>query len=294
MALQNDKGILLAEQAIHYLRQHKIVLPHLRVIDRACTQAITLANGRLYRSMTEPLNQYHRRKLNVLLSLKPNTHITWLRQSPRRSNSRQILSHIERLQHLQALGLPENIRQQIHHNRLLKIAREGAQMTPQDLGKFTAVRRYATLMSMALEATATVTDEIIKLHERIIMESFSKANFNHQKHFHQQGKAINDKVRLFSGIGQALVDSRASGSDPFEAIEALLPWEQFVKSVSDAEVLSRDETFDHLHLVAKRHDVLKLYLYTFLEVIRMTYFERRTALPADAPVDLSQRVATRW
>ena len=78
LALQNDKGILLAEQAIHYLRQHKIVLPPLRVIDRACAQAITLANGRLYRSLTEPLNQAHRDKLNTLLSLKPDTHLTWL------------------------------------------------------------------------------------------------------------------------------------------------------------------------------------------------------------------------
>lgn len=270
LALQNDKGILLAKQAIQYLRQHKIVLPSLRVIDRACAQAITLANGRFYRSLTEPLNQTHRGKLSALLSLKPDTHLTWLswlRQSPRRPNSRHMRGHIERLKHLQALGLPDGIAQRVHHNRLLKVAREGAQMTPQDLGKFTEERRYATLVSMALEATTTVTDEIIKLHERIIMESFAKAKLNHQKLFHQQGKSINDKVRLFSSIGQALVSSRASGSDPFEAIEALLPWDQFVKSISDAETLSRDETFDHLHLVAKRHGVLKLYLSAFLEVM---------------------------
>jgi len=312
LALQNDKGILLAEQAIHYLRQHKIVLPPLRVIDRACAQAITLANGRLYRSLTEPLNQAHRDKLNTLLSLKPDTHLTWLswlRQSPKRSNSRHILGHIERLQHLQALGLPDGIAQRIHHNRLLKVAREGAQMTPQDLSKFTAERRYATLVSMALETTANVTDGIIRLHERIVMESFAKAKLNHQKLFHQQGKSINDKVRLFSSVGQALVASRASGSDPFEAIEALLPWEQFVKSVSDAETLSRDESFGYLHLVAKRHGVLKLYLPAFLEalvfrgvslvqplldaieVIRLTYVEPRTNLPADAPIAF---VPARW
>eukprot|EP01036_Dinobryon_divergens_P006078 gene6078-8056_t len=36
----------------------------------------------------------------------------------------------------QALDLPAGIERQVHQNRLLKIAREGGQMTPADLAKF--------------------------------------------------------------------------------------------------------------------------------------------------------------
>ncbi|WAO34171.1 hypothetical protein L5514_22785 (plasmid) [Salmonella enterica] len=39
----------------------------------------------------------------------------------------------------------------IHQNRLLKLAREGGQMTPKDLGKFEPQRRYATLAAVVLE-----------------------------------------------------------------------------------------------------------------------------------------------
>lgn len=78
-----------------------------------------------------------------------------------------MLEHIERLKAWQALDLPTGIERLVHQNRLLKIAREGGQMTPADLAKFEPQRRYATLVALATEGMATVTDEIIDLHDRI-------------------------------------------------------------------------------------------------------------------------------
>ena len=43
---------------------------------------------------------------------------------------------------------------------------------------------------------------------------FSKAKRNHADRFQQSGKAINDKVRLYSRIGRALLDAKQSGGDP--------------------------------------------------------------------------------
>lgn len=43
-----------------------------------------------------------------------------------------MLEHIERLKAWQALDLPTGIERLVHQNRLLKIAREGGQMTPAD------------------------------------------------------------------------------------------------------------------------------------------------------------------
>ena len=113
-----------------------------------------------------------------------------------RPNSRHMLEHIQRLKVFQALDLPAGIERQVHQNRLLKIAREGGQMTPADLAKFETQRRYATLVALAVEGTATVTDEIIGLHDRIIGRFFNAAKHKHQEKFQESGKAINDKVRL--------------------------------------------------------------------------------------------------
>ncbi|MCV5863199.1 hypothetical protein OFN36_29765, partial [Escherichia coli] len=86
-----------------------------------------------------------------------------------------MLEHIERLKAWQALDLPSGIERSVHQNRLLKLAREGGQTTPKDLGTFEPQRRYATLAALVLESTATVIDELVDLHDRILVKLFSGA-----------------------------------------------------------------------------------------------------------------------
>ncbi len=288
LAQQTDKGLLLAGQALESLRQQKRILPTLTVIDRACSEAVARANRRVYRALIEPLSQQHRNKLDELLTLKAgsnSTWLTWLRQSPLKPNSRHMMEHIERLKIFQLVALPEGLDRHIHQNRLLKLAREGGQMTPQDLGKFENERRYATLVAVVLESTATVTDELVDLHDRILIKLFSSAKNKHQQQFQKQGKAINDKVRLYSKIGQALLDAKASGDDPFAAIEAVIPWDEFAQSVTDAELLARPETFDHLHLVSENFNTLRRYTPAFLEVLQL-----RAAPAAQRVLDAIQQL----
>ncbi len=111
-------------------------------------------------------------------------------------------------------------------------------MTPADLAKFEVQRRYATLVALAIEGMATVTDEIIDLHDRIIGKLFNAAKNKHQQQFQASGKAINDKVRMYGRIGQALIEAKQSGSDPFAAIEAV-PRDTFAASVTEAQTLAR-------------------------------------------------------
>lgn len=217
VAIQTDKGVLLSEHALETLRQRRVILPSLTVIERACAEAITRANRLIYRALTEPLHGHHRHGLDDLLRVKPDSNLTWLmwlRQSPLKPNSRHMLEHIERLKTFQALGLPEGIGRGVHQNRLLKIAREGAQMSPADLAKFESERRYATLVAVVLEGMATVTDEILYLNDRILVKLFSTAKNKHQQQFQSQGKAINDKVRLYARIGRALLEAKQAGTDP--------------------------------------------------------------------------------
>ncbi|WTM94168.1 DUF4158 domain-containing protein (plasmid) [Klebsiella pneumoniae] len=277
LAQQTDKGLLLAGQALESLRQKRRILPALSVIDRACSEAIARANRRVYRALVEPLTDSHRAKLDELLKLKAGssiTWLTWLRQAPLKPNSRHMLEHIERLKTFQLVDLPEGLGRHIHQNRLLKLAREGGQMTPKDLGKFEPQRRYATLAAVVLESTATVIDELVDLHDRILVKLFSGAKHKHQQQFQKQGKAINDKVRLYSRIGQALLEAKESGSDPYAAIEAVIPWDEFTESVSEAELLARPEGFDHLHLVGENFATLRRYTPALLEVLELRYGER--------------------
>ncbi|HHL0902989.1 TPA: Tn3 family transposase [Klebsiella pneumoniae] len=178
LAMQTDKGIVLARALIEHLRRQSVIVPALNAVERASAEAITRANRRLYDALAEPLTDVHRRRLDDLLKRRDNgktTWLAWLRQSPVKPNSRHMLEHIERLKAWQALDLPSGIERLVHQNRLLKIAREGGQMTPADLAKFEPQRRYATLVALAIEGMATVTDEIIDLHDRILGKLFNAA-----------------------------------------------------------------------------------------------------------------------
>ncbi len=244
------------------MRRKSALLPAVGVMERICAEALTRANRRIHAALTDPPETGHRQRLDELLKRKEESRTTWLawlHQSPAKPNSRHMLEHIERLKSWQALGLPAGIERQVHQNRLLKIAREGGQMTPADLAKFEPQRRYATVVALAIEGMATVTDEIIDLHNRIIGKLFNAAKNKHQKQFQASGKAINDKVRMYGRIGQALIDAKQSGGDPFAAIEAVMPWDTFAASVTEAQTLARPADFDFLHHIGERYATLRRY-----------------------------------
>jgi TnpA family transposase len=272
LAVQTDKGVVLAAQALDTLRRRRVIIPTLDVIERVCAEAITRANRRVYAALTGSLSTAHRQRLDDLLTRRDGgttTWLAWLRQSPAKPTSRHVLEHIERLNAWQALDLPAGIDRQVHQNRLLKLAREGGQMTPADLAKFEPQRRYATLVAVALDGIATVTDEIIDLHDRIIGRLFNAAKTKHQQQFQASGKAINDKVRLYGRIGQALLDAKQSGGDPFVAIEAVIPWDAFAASVAEAQHLAQPEDFDFLHHIGEGYATVRRYAPQFLDVLKL-------------------------
>ncbi len=272
LALQTDKGVVLAGHALDVLRRGYVIVPALDVIERICAEAVTRANRRIHAALTEPLSSAHRERLDALLKRKDGgklTWLAWLRQAPAKPNSRHMLEHIERLKTLQALDLPPGTERLVHQNRLLKIAREGGQMTPADLAKFEPQRRYATLVALAIEGTATVTDEIIDLHDRILGKLFATAKHKHQQQFQTSGKAINDKVRLYGRIGQALLEAKQTGADPYAAIESVLPWEDFSASVAEAQKLAQPEDFDFLYRLGDSYATLRRYATEFLSVLEL-------------------------
>jgi len=270
VADQTDKGIVLANALVARLRAEKVLLPSASVIERVCAQALTGANRRMYAALTAQLMPAHWRGLDALLKRRDDSAVTWLvwlRQSPAKPNSRHMLEHIERLRAWQALELPAGIERGVHRNRLLKMAREGAVMTPADLGKFESQRRYATLVAQAIEGQATVTDEIIDLHDRIIGKFFNTAKNKHARQFQASAKSINDKVRLYGQIGQVLLTAKEDGADPFDAIESVISWDRFAASVEEARKLAQPEDFDFLHRIGDSYATVRRYAPEFPKVL---------------------------
>lgn len=214
-----------------------------------------------------------------------------------------MLQHLDRLSSIESLALPEGIDRTIHQNRLLKLAREGRKMSSRDLTRFSAARRHAILVCVLEEARATLTDEVIELHERMLNSLFSKAKRTQAERLQQTGKLIQSKLRQYIDVGQALSDARDSGGDPWLAIENILPWPEFVASLEETRHLARKNNFDPLHIITEKYSTLRKYaprmlsalqlvttpaaqpLADALVVIKDMYRKQSRKVPATAPLE---------
>jgi len=183
-------------------------------------------------------------------------------------------------------------------------AREGAQTTVYHLRDFEVQRRQATLVAILLDTRATLIDEILDLHDRMVGSAFAKARRAYEVSFQESGKAINEKVRLYAQVGQALIKAKEVGIDPFAAIEQIVSWECFIQSVGEAEKLARSEDFDYLGLLGNHYSQFRRYTPTFLEafeckaapaaqkildaieVLKGLTISNSRSVPDDAPKDL--------
>jgi hypothetical protein len=222
-------------------------------LERLCAEVIVRSERHLFQALTTDLTEQQRIELDSLLKPKDGSKVStfaWLRSPPGAPTTHNILLHIERLREIRSLELRPDLGQRIHQNRLLQLAREGAATTTQHLARFDDPRRYGTLVAVLLEASATLTDEILDLHDRFIGSIFNKARRRRDEAFQSSGKAINEKVRLYARIGQALLTAKQEGGDPFAAIERIVSWDDFARTVSEAEQLAQPEDFDFLSLVS--------------------------------------------
>lgn len=55
--------------------------------------------------------------------------------------------------------------------------------------------------------------------------------------------------KIFAKLGKVLIEAKEMEQDPFVSLQAVIPWDQFVYSVEQAEALARPAEFDYLELL---------------------------------------------
>jgi TnpA family transposase len=266
--MQSAQGLALAQALVTEMRRRRVVLPAVGTVERLCAEVQTRAQRRIFRLLTAPLSPSQLAGLDRLLEMHkggPITTLTWLRQPPGKPSAKSILTHISRLKSLRELGLPAELGRDVNADRLLRMAREGAQSAVYQLKDHEPLRRHATLVAIALDTAATLTDQALDLHDRLLGSFFSRDKHQHAQRFAADGKSLNAKVRVLADVGQALIEAREAEGDAFAAIEAVMSWDAFERSVEEARRLARDEAFDALALIVEHHGQVRRYAPEFLE-----------------------------
>ncbi|EZA70098.1 transposase [Escherichia coli O25:NM str. E2539C1] len=136
-------------------------------------------------------------------------------------------------------------------------------------------------MCVLEDARATLTDEIIELHERILNSLFNKAKKTQAERLQQTGRLIQLKLKQYIDIGQALSEAHDSGEDPWLAIEKILPWPEFIASLEETRHLARKNNFDPLHIITEKYSTLRKYAPRMLSTLQLVATPAAQAL-ADA------------
>ena len=78
-------------------------------------------------------------------------------------------------------------------------------------------------------------------------------------------RAINEKVRLYAGVGTALIAARDGKQDAFGASTAVLPGERFCTTVAETAALARPEAFDTLEKLGEHYAGIRRWSPAFLD-----------------------------
>jgi uncharacterized protein DUF4158/resolvase-like protein len=255
-AIENDSLAFLAELVLQTCRERRITVPWPASLERLCADLRHGARREVHRRLSAGLSPEQCRQLDALLEHRGDSYLSWLawlRQMPEAAKPAAMLGVIERLEHVRAVGIEPYRGHLIHQARLAQLAREASRTTVQHVADFERQRRHATLVATTLDLSARLTDQAVDLFERLVGGMFRKAEGRHARAFQSDGRAINEKVRLYARVGAALIAARQGGQDAFDAITTVIPWDRFQTTVAQAAALARPEAFDALETVGEHY-----------------------------------------
>lgn len=267
-AMDMIEGGALASAMAEEMRRRKTIIPGITVVERLCADVLVEAERRALQRLGEGLARDQLRRLDALCDLVPNTHrsfLAWLRQPSGAASPRNFQAIVARLADLRAIGLPPEWAQRIPERRLRQLSREGGRMTAQHLAELAPVRRRGLLVAIALDLMASLTDDAIDMHDRMVGRLFRKAENRQHQAMRDQRALIGRSVRYYATVGAAVIEARRRGLDPFAAIEAVMPWEAFEKSVADAAELGERHPEDLLDLMEAACPKLRAYMPLLLQ-----------------------------
>lgn len=266
-AIENDRLAFLAELVMQTCRTCGIIVPSPAALERLCADLRHCARQEAHRRLTSGLSIEQRNRLDALTEHREGSSLSWLgwlRQMPEAAKPSAMLGMIERLEYVRAIGIESGRGHLVHQARLSQLAREAGRTTVQHVAGYERQRRYATLVAITLDSTASLTDQAIDLFDRLVGTMFRKAEGRHTRAFQADARAINEKVRLYARVGAALIAAHDNKRDAFRAIARVVPWERFRATVAEAESLARPEEFDTLEKIGEHYAGIRRWSPAFL------------------------------
>lgn len=223
-ALALTEGKVLIERLIVKMREQRIIIPGISVIERMAGEAMHAADTRVTNDVHALIDDEQRELLEALLSEKAHaqqSRLSWLREPASRVRGRGLLEILDKIDLLRVTRYAAVVVPDGYLSRLALMAREGARLTAQALQQMGPARRLTTLVATLRELEASLTDAAISMFSALV----GRANLNARKRL-EETIAIADeqgRTRLtrIAAVLEALTKAARRGTDIATAVTAI-------------------------------------------------------------------------
>ncbi|MBS3025566.1 MULTISPECIES: Tn3 family transposase [Acidiphilium] len=278
-AWATDRGEPIIQAMLVHLRESRVLLPSATVLERIGLAARVRARKKTFEVLAAGMADAERSALTELLTVDPElrrSRFAWLRdysESPAPSN---IVSLLDRLEYVRAMGIDPARAGRIHAARLVRLTDEGALMTVQHIADLEPARRTAILIAQIASLETRLTDATLAMFEKYVGTLFSRARNRDERRFQATRRDVAKALLLFRRTIAALRQAKEAGEDGITAIEREIGMNQLEDVLPIIGAVADVADQDILVTAAERYTVLRRFSPRFLAA-----FDFRSNMPND-------------
>jgi len=229
------EGRDLLERLIARMRNERIIIPGISVIERLAATAMHAVDLRTANRISTTFSDDDRRRFDALLSAKTHarqTSLSWLREPPSRVGGRPLLEILDKIatirQATHGIAKPDTA----FAARLAKMAKEGLLYTSQAFQQMGAPRRYTVMLATLADLEVTLTDAALSMFQALV----GRANLRARKRLEETIAISAEQGRLrltrIADVLQTLASSAKAGSDIKTSIEKITSFDIIEEDVA--------------------------------------------------------------
>jgi TnpA family transposase len=292
-ALEHDKPLLLYELTCEKLRAEHLIRPGITRLERLVAEARQRAQAETFQRLRPILNAEATQFLDTLLqpdSARGMTPLAWLRRPAVSNSPGAILGDLDKLDFLRKAGVEHWKLDDLNPNRLKLLAQLARRSSGQALQHAPAERRYPILVAFLYHSLLSVTDEAIEMFDRCFADANARAEKDLKDFRTTVARATNDKVHLFRGLGQAILDPAIADADLRTTIYQRIPPTVLQRALEEADRIVRPLDDSYFDFLKARYTYFRQFTPTFLDTF--TFHANHTPHPLLEAVELLRALNT--
>jgi TnpA family transposase len=252
-AMESDQSLALVELALQLMREQRIIIPGITVVERLVWNVKRIAEARFHKRLTRTLDHEQQQKLKSLLGtsreLPTRTGLGWLRKATGKPSAKSLKHLVDRIEYIESFHLPA-LPVNVHPHRVRQLARRASQYVPQAIANLENEQEQLALLAAHLsEMHHDYIDQSLDMVDEWLTDLFRQGQLQQRRHIQTNARALHREVHRLARAAKAFVQAHDEKTDPFEAVFSTVSKTQLLQSIAAIEATARPANLDFRDLL---------------------------------------------